>query len=72
LASENSNGVSSANHGSEPHQALPPALEDTRHFRVDLMRRRHLKPTVLASAEREALGEQLAALLSQIEHLLSK
>jgi len=31
------------------------ALEDTLHCRVDLIRRRNLKPTALASAERDAI-----------------
>jgi len=35
--------------------ALKLALEDTLHCRVDLIRRRNLKPTVLASAERDAI-----------------
>jgi predicted nucleotidyltransferase len=35
--------------------ALKLALEDTLHCRVDLIRRRNLKPTALASAERDAI-----------------
>lgn len=31
------------------------ALKDTLHCRVDLIRRRNLKPTALASAERDAI-----------------
>ena len=35
--------------------ALKQALEDTLHCRVDLIRRRNLRPTALASAERDAI-----------------
>lgn len=35
--------------------ALKQALEDTLHCRVDLIRRRNLKPHVLERAEREAI-----------------
>jgi predicted nucleotidyltransferase len=35
--------------------ALKLALEDTLHCRLDLIRRRNLKPTALASAERDAI-----------------
>ncbi|MCP9850704.1 hypothetical protein [Cyanobium sp. Morenito 9A2] len=35
--------------------ALKLALEDKLHCRVDLIRRRNLKPAVLASAERDAI-----------------
>ncbi len=35
--------------------ALKLALEDTLRCRVDLIRRRNLKPTALASAERDAI-----------------
>ena len=36
--------------------ALKLDLEDTLHCRVDLIRRRNLKPTALASAERDAIA----------------
>ena len=35
--------------------ALKLALEDTLHCRINLIRRRNLKPTALASAERDAI-----------------
>jgi predicted nucleotidyltransferase len=35
--------------------ALKLALEDMLHCRVDLLRRRNLRPTVLATAERDAI-----------------
>jgi hypothetical protein len=35
--------------------ALKLALEDTLHSRVDLLRRRNLRPTVLATAEQDAI-----------------
>jgi predicted nucleotidyltransferase len=38
--------------------ALKQALEDALHCRVDLVRRRNLKPSVLAAAERDAISLQ--------------
>jgi predicted nucleotidyltransferase len=38
--------------------ALKQALEDALHCRVDLVRRRNLKPSVLAAAERDAVSLQ--------------